>query len=186
MRTSRFALLAAACALFATEPNNATRRWWTHVTRLSGDDLKGRDTGSEGYRTAAAYVVEQLSRAGVKPAGEDGWYQKVPLRVVRLRTDRSQIELTGRPLRWLHEISLPARAGLPETVDAPLVFDGTVGDPIDLAGKIVVRLGSPGGTGARGGGRGAGGAAAGILGTLTIDGAGGPSPRAGRWRIRSR
>ena len=102
MRTRGFALLTVACAVFATEPNEATRRWWTHVTALSGDDLKGRDTGSEGYRTAGAYVVDQLSRAGVKPAGEQGWYQKVPLRAVRLRTDQSEIGLSGRPLRWLH------------------------------------------------------------------------------------
>src|SRR6185295_5755015 len=146
MRTRRLAVLTVACALFATEPNDATRRWWAHVTALSGDDLKGRDTGSEGYRIAAAYVVEQLSRAGVKPAGENGWYQKVPLRVVRLRTDQSEIGLTGRPLRWLHEISLPARANLPQSLDAPLVFDGTEGEPIDLTGAIVVRLGVPGGT----------------------------------------
>ena len=197
MRTRFLALLAAACALFGTEPNDATRRWWTHVTALSGDDLKGRDTGSEGYRKAAAYVVEQLSRAGVKPAGESGWYQKVPLKVVRLRTDQSEISITGRPLRWLHEISLPARAALPEAVDAPLVFDGTEGEPLDLQGAIVVRLGAqvavqvgaapagaqvgaaPGG-GARGGGRGAA-QASGILGTLTIDGSGGPEPP--RWPV---
>jgi hypothetical protein len=178
MGTHRFALLAVACALFATEPNDATRRWWTHVTALSGDDLKGRDTGSEGYRKAAAYVVEQLSRNGVKPAGEGGWYQKVPLKVVRIRTDQSEIGLTGRPLRWLHEISLPARANLPESLDAPLVFDGTAGDPIDLKGAILVRLGAPGGTGA---GRGAGATQPGILGTLTIDGAGGPEPP--RWPV---
>ncbi|MEO8369030.1 MAG: M20/M25/M40 family metallo-hydrolase, partial [Candidatus Solibacter sp.] len=178
MRTRSFALFAVACVLFATEPNDATRRWWTHVTSLSGDDLKGRETGSEGYRTAAAYVVDQLSRAGVKAAGENGWYQKVPLRVVRLRTDRSEIGLTGRPLRWLHEISLPARANLPKSLDAPLVFEGTEGEPIDLKGAIVVRLGAPGGTG---GGRGAGAAQSGMLGTLTIDGSGGPEPP--RWPV---
>src|SRR4051794_3481670 len=181
MKTSFFVPLIAVAALLGTEPNDATRQWWKHVTALSGDDLKGRDTGSEGYRKAAAYVVDQLSRAGVKPSGETGWYQKVPLRVVRLRTDQSQIELSGRPLRWLHEISLPARVGLPESIDAPLVFEGTEGEPVDVKGAIVVRLGAPGGTAARGGGRGAGAAQSGILGTLTIDGSGGPEPP--RWPV---
>src|ERR1035441_6655068 len=70
MKTRRIALLTLTCGLFATEPNDATRRWWTHVQALSNDGLQGRDTGSEGYRQAAAYVVEQLGRVGVKPGGE--------------------------------------------------------------------------------------------------------------------
>ena len=48
-----------ACGLLATEPDDATRRWWGHVRALSGDEFLGRDTGSEGYRKAAGYVVAQ-------------------------------------------------------------------------------------------------------------------------------
>jgi len=67
----RRALLVTLCtALFATEPNDATRRWWSHVQALSNDSLEGRDTGSKGYRTAARYVVAQFERAGLKAAGE--------------------------------------------------------------------------------------------------------------------
>ncbi|MEO8597702.1 MAG: M28 family peptidase [Candidatus Solibacter sp.] len=188
MRTRTLALFTAACALFATEPNDATRRWWTHVQALSGDDLKGRDTGSEGYRLAAQYVVEQLSRAGVRPAGENGWYQRVPLKAVRFRADLSQVELVARQgtraLRWLHDISIPARANLPETIDAGLIFEGTQGGPAaELRGKIVVRLGAiataaaglPGNAGA------AADAAPGVLGILTIDGSGGTEPP--RWPV---
>ena len=152
---------------------------------LSGDELVGRDTGSEGYRKAAAYVVAQLGRAGVKAAGENGWYQSVPLHVVRFRADQSEIALVGAKgattLRWLHQVSVTARANLPEAVDAAMVFDGAAGgEDVDLKGKILVRLGVPTGTG---GGRrgGAGQAPAGILGTLTIDGSGGPEPA--RWPV---
>jgi hypothetical protein len=45
--------LFAACALAAigaTEPDAATRRWWSHVRVLAADDMEGRDTGSEGYK----------------------------------------------------------------------------------------------------------------------------------------
>ena len=184
MRTRRIALLTLACGLFATEPNDATRRWWAHVQALSNDGLQGRDTGSEGYRRAAAYVVEQLAHAGVQPAGENGWYQRVPLRVVRFRADLSEIALAGKngvtKLRWLHQVSVPARMNTPERVDAGLVFDGAAGgEDIDLNGKILVRLGTP--AGARGGRRGGGQAPAGIAGTLTIDGSGGPEPP--RWPV---
>ena len=186
MRTRRFALLTAllalACGLFATEPNDATRRWWSHVQALAGDDLQGRDTGSEGYRKAAAYVVQQLARAGVKPAGENGWYQSVPLRVVRFRADQSEIALAGAngvtSLRWLHQVSVPARINTPEAIDAGLVLDGAVGgEKIDVKGKILVRLGAIGGAGRRGGGQ----TPAGIAGILTIDGSGGPEPP--RWPV---
>ena len=184
MKTRRIALLTLACGLFATEPNDATRRWWAHVQALSNDGLQGRDTGSEGYHRAAAYVVEQLAHAGVKPAGENGWYQRVPLRVVRFRADLSEIALAGKngvtKLRWLHQVSVPARMNTPERVDAGLVFDGAAGgEDIDLNGKILVRLGAP--AGARGGRRGGGQAPAGIAGTLTIDGSGGPEPP--RWPV---
>jgi Zn-dependent M28 family amino/carboxypeptidase len=184
MRIRRIALLTLTCGLFATEPNDATRRWWTHVQALSNDALQGRDTGSEGYRRAAAYVVEQLGRAGVKPAGENGWYQSVPLRVVRFRADQSEISLLGKngvtPLRWLHQVSVPARMSTPEQVDAGLVFDGAAGGAdIDLKGKILVRLGAV--VGAGGGRRGGGQTPEGIAGILTIDGSGGPEPP--RWPV---
>jgi hypothetical protein len=155
------------------------------VKALSGDELMGRDTDSEGYRKAAAYVAAQLGRAGVRAAGENGWYQSVPLHVVRFRADQSEIALVGasgaKTLRWLHQVSVTARANLPEAVDAAMVFDGAAGgEDVDLKGRILVRLGVPGGTG---GGR-RGGAVqtpAGILGTLTIDGSGGPEPA--RWPV---
>ena len=42
-----------------------------------GDDLQGRDSGSEGYKRAAQYVVTEFERAGLKPAGETAYYQSV-------------------------------------------------------------------------------------------------------------
>src|SRR5690242_14509437 len=97
MKIATIAVLLLAAAALATEPDSATRRWWGHVKALANDSLAGRDTGSEGYRTAAAYVVERFRRAGVAPAGENGgWYQTVPLHVVRLRTDQSEIALVRK------------------------------------------------------------------------------------------
>jgi hypothetical protein len=176
MQLRRFALLPLTCALLATEPNDATRRWWAHVTALSNDSLEGRDTGSEGYRKAAAYVVDQFQRAGVKPAGEIGWYQSVPLHVVKFRADQSEVSLvrngSTRKLQWLREISVPARMNTPETVDAQLIFDGDTPAPdLDYAGKILVRIR-----------RGNGPARPGIAGTLNVDVvAGVPEPP--RWPV---
>lgn len=184
--------LGVAAVLCATEPNAATRRWWAHVVALSNDSMQGRDTGSEGYRKAAAYVVTAFERNGLKPAGEHGYYQPVPLHDFRLDSAHSTVELVRangtEKLEWLRDISIPARPGAPETIDAPLVFAGSGAAPegMDLAGKILVQLsagaGAGGGRGASGG-RGAGAASrAGIAGTLSIDATGGPEPP--RWPVQ--
>jgi Zn-dependent M28 family amino/carboxypeptidase len=190
MKTTCFGLLCLATVLFAAEPNAATRRWWAHVQALSNDGLQGRDTGSEGYRKAAAYVVAQFQRVGVKPAGENGWYQSVPLHVVRFRADLSEVSLDRKEgstkLRWLQQISLPARMNTPESLEGGLVFDGTTGDEIDVKGKILVRInlgtpvGAPAGATA-GGRRGGGQAPAGVAAILTVDNPGGVEPP--RWPV---
>jgi hypothetical protein len=185
MKRQTVALAALCGTLLATEPNNAPRRWWSHVKAMANDGLAGRDTGSEGYRKAAAYVVTQFQRAGLKPAGENGtWYQTVPLKVVRLRTDQSDISLVRKDgsvtkLAWLKQVTIPARAATPESIEAPLIFEGAgPADDPELKGKIVVRMNAPGG--GRRGGR--GGGPQGIAGTLTIDATGGPEPP--RWPVQ--
>ena len=83
----RIALLCIGCILFAAESGDTAKRWWAHVQVLAADNMEGRDTGSEGYRRAARYVVEQFQRAELKPAGVSEYYQSVPLRALRLPKD---------------------------------------------------------------------------------------------------
>jgi Peptidase family M28 len=181
MKLHRLALSALCCVLFATEPNEATRRWWAHVVAMGNDSMEGRDTGSEGYRKAERYVVAQFEKNGLKPAGDKGYLQSVPLHVVRLNASQSKIELV-RPsgvneLHWLRQMTTAARTGLPEKLEAPLVFAGPDAAAADVEGKIIVQLPSPGG---RGGGRG-GAARSGVAGVIAIDSAGGPEPA--RWPV---
>lgn len=53
------------------------------VTRLLGalahDSMEGRDTGSRGGAAAARYIAAQLELAGLQPAGDSGWFQRVPI-----------------------------------------------------------------------------------------------------------
>ena len=85
-------LCASVCA---TEPNEATRRWWSHVAALANDGMEGRDTGSEGYRRAARYVAAQFETAGLQPAGEQGYYQPVPLHATQLALTGGDTTLTA-------------------------------------------------------------------------------------------
>ena len=67
--------IVAQSAPSADEPDG--KRWWSHVKFLADDKLKGRDTGSDGHRQAAEYVAREFARAGLQPAGTDGFFQPV-------------------------------------------------------------------------------------------------------------
>src|SRR5438034_6968019 len=53
------------------------KTWWHHVEMLAGDDMEGRGTSSAGLQRAEAYVVDQLQKSGLAPAGIDGYYQRI-------------------------------------------------------------------------------------------------------------
>jgi Peptidase family M28 len=46
-----------------------------HVWFLASDLLEGRDTPSRGLDVAAEYIAAQFRRAGLKPVGDDGYFQ---------------------------------------------------------------------------------------------------------------
>src|SRR4030081_2768090 len=85
--------LSAAC--LAQQNASSThfdgKSWWTHVKCLADDSLEGRNTGSEGLRKAQAYAVEQLQKAGLEPAGADGFYQSI--RFTQFQVDESKSSL---------------------------------------------------------------------------------------------
>ncbi|NVJ96768.1 MAG: M20/M25/M40 family metallo-hydrolase [Alphaproteobacteria bacterium] len=65
------------------------------VTFLADDTLKGRDTGSEGYRIAANYVAAEFARLGLKPMGNEGTYfQEVPFKTAELDQENSSMSVT--------------------------------------------------------------------------------------------
>ncbi|MFP2911521.1 M28 family metallopeptidase [Pyxidicoccus sp. 3LFB2] len=140
----------AAAASLKTE----TERWWGHVRFLASDSLQGRDTGSEGYRKAAAYVAEQLTALGVKPGAGDSYLQEMELVSRQLVEERSRLALVRNgkttPLVLGRDAVISSRAGETGEVDAPLVFIGhglsipEAGHDdfagVDLQGKIAVFL----------------------------------------------
>ena len=63
----------------------------SHVAYLADDALEGRMAGEPGYDKAAAYVAERFAEYGLEPAGEDGWYQQVPLITYRVDPDRTTL-----------------------------------------------------------------------------------------------
>src|SRR5262249_4816045 len=135
------------------------KSWWAQVTVLAGDEMEGRETGSEGLRKAEAYVVEQLTRAGLQPAGVNGFYQSIRFvsREIVEKDSSAALVRDGQaePLRFGEDAFFSTRADLvPEEITASLVFigyglrvpeakhDDLAG--LDLKDKVVVILaGSP-------------------------------------------
>ena len=133
--------------------------WWAHVKFLADDSLEGRDTGSEGLRKAQAYAVEQLKKAGLEPAGTNGFYQ--PVRFIQYQVDEFKSSLSlvtngqAKKLSFAEDAFIGTRATRASVnLSASLVFVGyglkipeknlDELSGLDLKGKIVVYLaGSP-------------------------------------------
>ncbi|WP_286828906.1 MULTISPECIES: M20/M25/M40 family metallo-hydrolase [Kordiimonas] len=65
------------------------------VRFLADDTLKGRDTGSEGYRIASNYVAAEYAQLGLTPAGENGsYFQEVPFKTAKLDLDTAAVTVT--------------------------------------------------------------------------------------------
>lgn len=65
------------------------------VTFLADDLLKGRDTGSDGYRIAANYVAAEYARLGLKPAGTDGYFQEVPFKTAHINQETASMTIVS-------------------------------------------------------------------------------------------
>ena len=103
--------------------------WWAHIRVLADDSMKGRQTGSDEYLKAAAYVVDQFKLWGLKPAGVDGtWYQPVRFDVQRVTAKDSTMSLVENGKQTSLQLGTDAVLGTrllqPPKIDAPLVFIG--------------------------------------------------------------
>jgi hypothetical protein len=142
-----------------TAPHFDGDSWWSHVKFLADDALEGRDTGSDGLRKAQAYAVEQFKKAGLEPAGADGFYQPISFAEYQLDEAKSSLALLAngetKALSFADDAFLSTRATRDSVnLTAPLVFVGyglTIREKnldelagLDLKGKIAVYLaGSP-------------------------------------------
>lgn len=62
----------------------------SHIYFLASDELKGRETGSDELKIAAAYLANNLRKNGVTPAGDNGsFYQNVPMEEISAPTNIS-------------------------------------------------------------------------------------------------
>jgi Zn-dependent M28 family amino/carboxypeptidase len=149
--------LFASTALAQTSPESHFdgKTWWDHVKVLADDNMEGRETGSDGLRRAQAYVVEQLEKSGLEPAGSDGFYQHVKFiqRLVDEAHSNAALIHDGKSVALVpgDDMLFSSKSNTGEKeISAPLVFagyglkipeknfDDLAGQ--DLTGKVVVYI----------------------------------------------
>lgn len=96
-----------------------------HLSFIASDLLGGRDTPSPGLEIAAEYIAAQFRRAGLEPAGDEGYFQIAPFQTVGPEPRRCDAtwKVSGE------EISLPAES----FSELPLV-------PVDWQNAKLIRL----------------------------------------------
>ena len=140
--------------------NPDTQRIKSHLFFLADDLLEGRDTGSKGHEMAALYIATEFAKYGLKPAGTDGYVQRVNFRKANLIQESPAFTLTrgGETINFEYPKQYLAGPSLLSTdakVEGELVFvgygivadelDHNDYDNMDVDGKIVVTLaGKPG------------------------------------------
>jgi len=168
------ALLAVACRPAAAPVPAGVRGGPTtdelrrDLTVFASDSFSGRATGTPGAERAARFLAARLAALGVEPAGDSGYFQRVPL--VRAsfgpNTRFEVVTPEGRTTLALGSDLVPLPSLGPETplprlsADAEIVYAGYAGEegsapgapPLpDVAGKVVVVVNGapPGVNGAR-------------------------------------
>jgi Zn-dependent M28 family amino/carboxypeptidase len=121
-----------------------------YLTFIASDEMEGRDTPSRGLDTTAKFLAMNLSRWGLKPAGDDGsYFQKIALSREVLDKTETRAQLNSQNLIPGEDYIPSAR---PASLGAtPLVFAGNgwlvkskqidAYKGIDARGKIAVILG---------------------------------------------
>lgn len=112
-----------------------------HVSFLSSDLLEGRDTPSRGLDIAAEYIAAQFRRAGLKPAGGDGYFQTARFATTEQSLDGAELTVRqgDRQLRIARNdlrIESPGRAAFADV--EPVKVDLGKARPADVEGKVIV------------------------------------------------
>jgi len=138
----------------------------TRLYIVADDSMEGREAGTRGGARANAYLVRELTRLGLTPAGDNGTFlQTIPLsRREPDTTSTLRIDGVGGELQQFHDWVLVPRIGLQtflggqpyggsfKGTSVPTVFGGRIGmsaplPPDDVRGRVVVFVAPVGGNG---------------------------------------
>ena len=133
---------------YKAKPTHAAITAGDLMSRLyifADDSMMGRQFGTEGNLKATAYIAGEMKRLGLKPAGDDGYYQWVP--TVRISFNPSSQMMVGSTALVAGKdfAASNVRGGIPRTFDSlHVVYGGDLSDttalldPAAANGKAVV------------------------------------------------
>jgi Peptidase family M28 len=91
-----------------------------YLTLIASDEMEGRDTPSRGLDLTAKYLASQLSRWGLKPAGDAGsYFQRIALRRSKIDAPRTFAEINGQAFNYGEDFLASVFAG---SVSGQLVY----------------------------------------------------------------
>jgi Zn-dependent M28 family amino/carboxypeptidase len=116
-----------------------------YLTFVASDEMEGRADPSRGLDTTADFLAMMLSRDGVQPAGDDGYFQRITLEKDRVVPEGTVVELDGRSFRYGTDFLASGAGG---SVKGAMVFAGNgwyvkakgidAYDQVDPKGKVVL------------------------------------------------
>lgn len=132
------------------------------ISFLASDALEGRGTPSKGQEIAAEFIAAQFRRAGLEPAGDDGYFQTAPFLQVSADPEGLQLtlDIAGKSIavdRTAMSISDAAAADLknapihlspiteaakltPDQVRGKVLILDTLGRPVRVRTSALARL----------------------------------------------
>jgi peptidase M28-like protein len=91
-----------------------------YLTLIASDEMEGRNTPSRGLDLTAKYLASQLSRWGLKPAGDaGGYFQRIALRRSKIDSPRTSAEINGQAFNYGEDFLASVFAG---SVSGQLVY----------------------------------------------------------------
>ncbi|MGH7599210.1 MAG: M20/M25/M40 family metallo-hydrolase [bacterium] len=95
-----------------------------YLTFIASDELEGRDTPSRGLDVAAKFLATNLSRWGVKPAGDNGTYfQRFALLKTTVDSAQTIAEINGQRFKYGSDFLASSFSGA-GTASGPLIYAG--------------------------------------------------------------
>src|ERR1019366_3533084 len=85
--------IAAAGATAQVQPKVTANDLKADVSFLASDALEGRGTPSKGLDIAAEYIAAEFRRAGLEPAGDDGYFQTADFNSVSRNPEGAELPL---------------------------------------------------------------------------------------------
>ncbi len=116
-----------------------------HLFTIASTEMQGRETATEGQRSAAAYIEEQFKKDQLKPGWHGGYQQRFP--VFRDSLVKASLSINGKELKHDTDFTVTLNSGFNTSIDAKEILFAGFGQSdslrndyknVDASGKVVV------------------------------------------------